>query len=1119
MKFFLTIFIIVLFAASLFSQQEDYSYEVIINGSESGKSGYYSPRKIYRIKQPKIGGFVNGSVYLKMSHYIEPPALQKLILEKLSFETKVLIISRPFVKYLPNNSLLSRTELDLIYHIEFDFDNSLRLAKEINSIPEVTYCVPEAYYEFCELPNDPLYNDQWGLEIIGLASAWDKAKAGRNIIIGVVDSGIDTDHNDLKSQMFVNTKEIPGNGIDDDDNGFVDDVSGWDFVGNITAVEASNRQWKPNNNPKPAFDNNDHGTHVAGIAAATTNNGIGMSSVSWNATILPIKCAMDNLSAQTGSRNVYRPYDGMMYAAMMGADVINCSWSSDYNDPLMNEVIEYVLSKDIAIVAAAGNFIINNDEIPFYPASLPGIFAVGSINKAGSPSGFTHYGVSVDIFAPGESIVSTMPKNIYNTKTGSSMAAPFVTGVVALLKSAKPGISSEEIRQRIRSSAKLYGKSMHLQERFFFGALDAGAALNNNFSGGKSTPGISVESVYIEGKDAITTSNPTMIKFNFRNYLSDAENINVKIYPKGNYIIPDTTNFIIQQFTGQSSHERDLSFRMSNLNPWFRGVIDFVIEYSDDKGYYNIEIIKIPVDLPTTNTYFVAETSPEYDAIVWNSASSAGRFDFWVGGYNYDMGGGMIYHWGRTLGFFPQDTVNSVKALSVARGFGAVSGRNLKSYIKSTRDSGRTWQSEDITNFVIKVHDIIVFENEDIIAFGEKIKQNQSFGIAKREAGKWSAIENNFSLKSNETLIRGSVASFGDKVMAGTSAGRVIYSDDKGKSWSISELTPEGIIRFIVLINQDSAVAVAPGSGTAKNVGKVYNTINGGQTWTSGVFDFRTIGRVPVYAYCPDSSNSVIVLHSNGEVTASEDLGFSWRHELTQFYRFGKVNTGAGYTFGGKSRLWNQAYDIGFLEFDIIPSNARYSLSIAGNSEIDFDTSAIGSVKYANIFLINDGNMRLDKIMQRFILNEGTDDDEIILTEDFNHSFAPDKLESAEIKFSPKSTGKKSASLTVTTKAGDNQFKISGTAYDPASVSELLDEQIKIAFEDNHIRIVNWGQLQSPLIAIYDINGHLIESGKVVATQNEPCYRINPDLYNSGVYLVVIIEGKQKYSRKVIFIK
>ncbi len=1119
MKFFLLIFVMILLSLALFSHEEDHSYEVIINGKEYRNTGFYSTRKVYQIKQPKVGGFVKGSVYLKVKQFIGTQTLEKLIREKLPFEVKILNITKPFTKYLSYNSLLNRHELDLIYHIASDFDNSLHLAKEINSIPDIVYCVPEAYYEFCELPDDPLYEDQWGLEAIGMASAWGKAKAGREIIIGVVDSGIDTDHNDLKAQIFTNTEEIPDNGIDDDSNGFIDDVSGWDFVGNITAAEAGNRQWKPDNNPKPAFDNNDHGTHVAGIATATTNNGIGMASVSWNATILPIKCAMDNLSAQTGSRNVYRPYDGVMYAAMMGADIINCSWSSDYNDPLMNEVIEYVLSQDIAIVAAAGNFRLNNDEIPFYPASLPGICAVGSINKAGSPSGFTHFGISVDIFAPGESIVSTIPKNTYNPKTGSSMAAPFVTGVVALLKSAKPGISSEEIRQRIRSSANLYGKSMHLQERFFFGTLDAGAALNNNFTDGKSTPGISVEDVYIEGKDAITTTTPTMIKFNFWNYLSDAENIRVKIYPKGNYVTPDTTNFIIQWFEGQSSYEKNLPFRMSNLNPWFKGIIDFVVEYSDDNGYYNIEIVKIPVDLPTTNTYFIAETSPEYDAIVWNSASSAGKFDFWVGGYNYDMGGGMIYHWGRTLGFFMSDTVNSVVALSIARCFGAVSGRDLKSYLKSTKDSGKTWQSEDITNFVMKVHDIIVFENEDIIAFGENVKPNQSFGIAKREAGKWFVVENNFSLKFNETLIRGSVARFGDKVIAGTSAGRVIYSDDRGKRWSISELSSEGIIRFIVLINQDSAVAIAPGSGTPKNIGKVYNTINGGQTWTADVFDFKTINRVPVYAYSPDSSNSVIVLHSNGEVTASEDLGYSWRHELTQFYRFGKVNTGAGYTFGGKSRLWNQAYDIGFLEFDIIPASAKYSLSIEGSSEVDFDTSAIGSVKYANIFLINDGNIRLDKIMQRFFHDEGTDDDEIVLSEDFTVSFAPGKLESAEIKFSPNTTGKKSASLTITTKAGENQFKISGIAYDPVSLTELFNVQIKMAFEDNHIKIGGWNGLQSPVIKIYDLNGNLIESGIVRATKNELSYKINLNLYNSGVFFVVIGDGNHKYSRKVIFIK
>jgi hypothetical protein len=1017
--------------------------------------------------------------------------------------------------------LLSKNRIGMIYRISSDYENSLKLAKLVNAHDDIEYCVPESYFQLDETPNDPLLKDQTGLNQIMASVAWDKAKATSDILIGIVDSGIDIIHNDLKEQIFINQEEIPGNGIDDDNNGFIDDVNGWDFVGDISESQAKNHQWQPNNNPKPLQTNNDHGTHVSGIAAATTDNGIGIASASWGARIIAVKCATDNLSSQTGSRNIYRPYEGMLYAAMMGADIINCSWSSEYHDPLMYDVINSLLEQNIVIVAAAGNFILNNDEFPFYPASLPGIISVGSITKGGSPSGFTHYGIKVDIFAPGDAIMSTMPQNTYKTKSGTSMAAPFVSGIVALLKTVKPEISPEEIRHRIRSSANLFNPSLHLYERFFYGSLNAGKALSMNFPEGESSPGIAVEQILILNSDAITSYNPTELKFLFRNYLSSSNDLDVKIIARGNNVVQREYEFKFDNFPGNSSLEKTLTFQLNQLNPWFRGNIHLIVEYRNDEGYFNIETVEVPIELPTYNTYLVAETSPEYDAIIWNSASSAGRFDFWVGGYNYDMGGGMIYHWGRTLGFFPNDTVQTVQAFSISRAFGAISGSNLKSRVVSTKDSGRTWQSEDVSNFVKNIHGIIVYEDETIVAFGEKLKANQSFGIARKEAGKWTEIANAFNLKSGEALIRGSFAFSGDKVMAGTSGGRIIYSDDRGKTWEISDVASDGLIKNITLINQDSAVAFGPGAGTAKNIGKVYNTVNGGQTWTENVFDFKSIERVPVFAYCPDSTKSVVVLHENGEVTSSEDLGYTWRHELTLDYRFGKVNTGAGFTTAGKSRLWNQAYDIGFLEFDIIPINAKYSLSLASPDTVDFDTTAIQSFKSAHIFLINDGNMRLEKNEQKLILENGTSEGEIYLKVDFTTSFAPDKLESAEVRFEPQTSGEKAAKLIISTQAGDNTFYIKGKAYDPASVySAESEDEFAIKFDNNKLILTSENiQFISPTIEFFDMNGNSIEKAKLQSNGSYIEHGIEQNMYSTGVYLLVITNNNKIYNRKIIIVR
>ncbi|PKL85191.1 MAG: hypothetical protein CVV22_09180 [Ignavibacteriae bacterium HGW-Ignavibacteriae-1] len=1116
----LSLTLLILISIQLNASQEDYSYKIVIKGKEV-HSGFYTPRKVFHIKTPKYGGFVSGSIYIKPHQYMSKEQILKIVKTVVGDEINIEAIETPFQKFFKNDMLLSKNRLGMIYRIHSDYENSLKLAKLLNAHEDIEYCVPEAYYQLDETPNDPLLKDQTGLNQIMASAAWDKSKSSENIRIGIVDSGIDIDHNDLKSQILINTAEIPGNGIDDDGNGFIDDVFGWDFVGDISESEAKNHQWEANNNPKPTLSNNDHGTHVSGVAAATTDNEIGIASASWGAKIIAVKCATDNLSSQTGSRNIYRPYEGMLYAAMRGADIINCSWSSEYHDPLMNDVVNSLLEQNIVIVAAAGNFILNNDEFPFYPASLPGIISVGSITKGGSPSGFTHYGINVDIFAPGDGIMSTMPLNTYKTKSGTSMAAPFVSGIVALLKTVKPEISTHEIKHRIRAAANLFNPSLHLYERFFYGSLNAGKALTMNFPDGESSPGIAIEHILIENSDAITSYNPTNLKFTFRNFLSSTNDLDVKIIAKGNYVNQKEIEFTIDNFEGNSSFEKTLGFQLNQLNPWFSGNIDLIIEYRNDEGYFNIETVKMPIEIPTYNTYLVAETSPEYDAIVWNSASSAGRFDFWVGGYNYDMDGGMIYHWGRTLGFFQNDTVQSVQAFSVARAFGAVSGGNLKSRVVSTKDTGKTWQSEDISSFVKKIHGIIVYEDETTIAFGEKLKANQSFGIARKEAGKWAEIANTFTLQSGEALVRGAFASYGDKVMAGTSAGRIIYSDDRGKTWEISDVASDGLIKYITLVNQDSAVAFGPGAGTAANIGKVYNTVNGGQTWTENVFDFNTIERVPVFSYCPDSSKSVVVLHSNGEVTSSEDLGYTWRHELTLDYRFGKVNTGAGFTSGGKSRLWNQAYDIGFLEFDIIPINAKYSLSLASPDTLDFDTTAIQASKAAHIFLINDGNMRLEKMSQSLQYDGGTSADEIYLKVDFTTSFAPDKLESAEVRFEPKTSGEKSMKLTISTLAGDNTFYIRGNAYDPASVHSVdSDEDFTIKFDNNKM-ILTSGKIQfvSPKLEFFDMNGNSIEKASLHSNGSYIEHGIDHNLYSTGVYLLVITNNDKIYKRKIIIVR
>ncbi|MBP5973007.1 S8 family serine peptidase [Brasilonema sp. CT11] len=284
---------------------------------------------------------------------------------------------------------------------------------------------------FADVSNVGGYN--WGLDRIQAPEVWAKGYTGKNVVVAVVDSGVDYTHTDLDNNIWRNRGEIPGNGIDDDHNGYVDDVIGWNFVGN-------------NNNP---MDDNSHGTHVAGIIAAE-NNGFGTTGVAYNSQIMPIK-VLDNQGAGT-SKSIAQ---GIIYAANNGADVINLSLGGNYSaeDAL---AIQYATQRGAIVVMAAGN---DGTDKPIYPAALAtdwGI-AVGAIdqynyvpnfsNKAGSNNKIDY------VVAPGVDIYSTVPNNKYDYKDGTSMATPYVSGVAALMLSANPNLTPNQVRQIIAQSS------------------------------------------------------------------------------------------------------------------------------------------------------------------------------------------------------------------------------------------------------------------------------------------------------------------------------------------------------------------------------------------------------------------------------------------------------------------------------------------------------------------------------------------------------------------------------------------------------------------------------------------------------------------------------------------
>ena len=293
-------------------------------------------------------------------------------------------------------------------------------------------------------PNDPRYSEQYALNgAFGISAqgAWDITRGSTNKLVAIIDSGADYTHEDLQGNAWVNPGEIPDNGVDDDLNGYVDDYHGYDFAGDAGDGFGDS----------DPMDQNGHGTHVAGIVAATANNGLGVAGVAWESGFIPIKC-LD--SAGNGSISYLvsaLDYVGTLKDQGFPIAVVSMSLGTSEMSHALERAVQRVASRGILIVAAAGNETANNDKEPSYPANfnVSHLISVAATNSSGRLADYSNYGEkTVDLAAPGSGILSTRPPALfeffgspYGYDSGTSMATPYVSGVVALVAAANPNAS------------------------------------------------------------------------------------------------------------------------------------------------------------------------------------------------------------------------------------------------------------------------------------------------------------------------------------------------------------------------------------------------------------------------------------------------------------------------------------------------------------------------------------------------------------------------------------------------------------------------------------------------------------------------------------------------------
>ncbi|MBE8966859.1 S8 family serine peptidase [Nostocales cyanobacterium LEGE 12452] len=284
---------------------------------------------------------------------------------------------------------------------------------------------------FADVPD--IGGNNWGADMVKAPEAWAQGYTGKGVVVAVVDTGVDYNHEDLTNNIWTNTKEIAGNGIDDDGNGYVDDNYGWNFA-------------NKNNN---TLDDNGHGTHVSGTIAGENNN-YGVTGIAYDAKIMAVK-ALDS----SGSGSYSSISKGIRYAVDNGANVINLSLGGASSNRTLESAINYASSKGVIVVMAAGN---DGDSSPDYPAryaSKSGI-AVGAVDKNNNLADFSNRSGTNPIAyvtAPGVKVYSSVPNNQYASYSGTSMAAPHVAGIVALMLSANSNLTDAQVRQIVTETA------------------------------------------------------------------------------------------------------------------------------------------------------------------------------------------------------------------------------------------------------------------------------------------------------------------------------------------------------------------------------------------------------------------------------------------------------------------------------------------------------------------------------------------------------------------------------------------------------------------------------------------------------------------------------------------
>ncbi len=568
-----------------------------------------------------------------------------------------------------------RFDLSGFYVVRYDAPiDPFTAAAEISSAPGVEYAEPWFIYELSDAtaytPNDSSFNLQWYLKTVRADSAWDIQKGDSNVVIGFVDTGVQTDHPDLAANVWINPGEDGPdggsnskrtNGIDDDGNGMVDDWYGWDFGGaNYNAPLGDNA-------PVPTGTNNAHGTHVAGIACAVADNNRGIAGAGFRTRILPVKATADNdTRGPGGTPYIIAGYQGIVYAAETGADIISLSWGGAGYSQAEQDLINYATSQGALVVAAAGNT--GSAAELQYPASYDNVISVAATQiNADLKTTYSSYNERVDVCTPGGSgsaasqIYSTYYPGTYAYATGTSMATPLAAGVAALIRAHFPADSPEQIGERLRVTCDdIYGANNTYRYKLGKGRVNAWRALTESSPSVRMVSYVARDSAGGNNNGAFEINEEIEIGMSFTNFLEPASSATTITLTSTDAFVTVTNGLFLAGGipTGGSVDNQANPFRI-RVQPGIAPlkVVTFTLEITDGP-YFDRQQFTMLFN-PTFATHTVNN--------VWTTLTNNGRIGFQnfpdnTQGVGFVFGGSnQLFEGGLILGTSPVKLVNVVR--------------------------------------------------------------------------------------------------------------------------------------------------------------------------------------------------------------------------------------------------------------------------------------------------------------------------------------------------------------------------------------------------------------------------------------------------------------------------